>query len=277
MTDQLNESVNTDMEDDLEVDENEDLEGDDEDLESDADIEGAEEGTAEVSTEGEKKPRKPRTTNYYGIAHDGSVLTFHGTREGARQWASDELPQYGLHEIAFFHRRSFWWLLVTGAGAGEHQIEGDVENVPGAILAAFEASGGKSVPVGTRRPRSKYKFEAQTKLERHVLKWAKGTGDVVASFSKILTDGASSGEVSHLVTPEQTTKFYRKYRIEISLLISDAIRNGLIKNAGDFDGWDSSDPLAQKETNQSVLAWFGFEMSAKNLCERAGVPEVAAE
>lgn len=252
MTDELNEG--TAMEQDLET-------TDDADTLADA--------TTETSEE--KKTRKPRTTSYYGLSHDGKVLTFSGTKEDAKVWASDELPQHGLHEIAFFRQRSHWCLLVTGAGAGEHVIDGDVEGVPAAVLDAFEATGGKSVPAG-RKTRSKFKFDAQTKLERHVLKWAKEQEDAVVALNKVLADGCSSNVVEHLVTPEQTAKFYRKYRLEISMLITDAIRAGLISNAAELEGWDASDPLAQKAENQNVLAWFGFEMGAKNLSDRAGVP-----
>lgn len=239
MTEALNESVDTEMTEELDV-------------------------TEETSEE--KAPRKPRTTTYYAFNSEEEVITFSGTKDDAKEWLKENVPPSGNSEISFFRQRSNWWVLMTGEGAGEHMCEED--SVPSSVLAQLDAKPAKTP--GAKR--SKGKFKAETKLERSVMKWAKGQESSVEEvFKDLLVKGCSEGVVKHLDTHEQTTKFYRKHRVEISMLISDCIRNGLIKNAAELEGWDASDPLAQKDSNQNLLAWFGFEVSVKNLCERAGV------
>ena len=71
--------------------------------------------------------------------------------------------------------------------------------------------------------------------------------------------------VSDLIYYTDTTAFYQEHRQEIQALItelSEAVGrpvNGLLR------GWDKSDPFANETTNQNLLAWFGFEETARQL------------
>lgn len=225
------------------------------------------------ATTEDKKERAPRTTTYYGFNGEEQLITFQGTREEAKAWSKDHLLTAGTTTMAFFRQRQKWCVLLTGEGAGEHAVEDD--GVPEAVNASFVATGGKVKAPGKRGPRSKVKFKASTKLERHVLKWGKEHAEgVVEAFKKVNDGHISTGYVEHLQTPEQTLKFYKKYRIEINMLLTDAVRAELIGGASDLEGWDSTDPLAQRATNQNILAWFGFELSVRNMMTSAGL-EVA--
>lgn len=226
----------------------------------------------ETENSEETKTRAPRTTTYYGFDAEEHLVTFVGTRDQAKDWSEGNLLTFGTTTLAFFRQRQNWWVLLTGEGGGEHQVVG---TVPEAVEAAFTANGGKSKKPGKKR--SKFKFKAATKLERHVVRWAKekaeaSEGTVADVLSHLVSNGAEN-YVEHLADSAAKLKFYKKYRIEISMLITDAIRSGLIETAADLEGWDSSDPLAQHEKNQNILAWFGFEMASRNLTVRAGMVE----
>lgn len=228
----------------------------------------------ENETTEEKKPRAPRTTTYYGFNAEEQLVTFQGTRDQAKDWSEGNLLSSGTTTMAFFRQRSNWWVLLTGEGGGEHQVDG---TVPEAVEAAFAATGGKPAKAGGKhgRKRSKVKFTAETKLERHVLRWAKDAGSEDESGTlgvfTVLHNKGCSELVEHLKETKDALKFYKKYRIEINMLIMDAMREGLIKTAADLEGWDAKDPLAQGTANQTTLAHFGFEVAARNICARAGV------
>lgn len=226
--------------------------------------------TVDNETAEEKKTRAPRTTTYYGFDAEDKLVSFVGTRDQAKDWSEANLMQYGTTTLAYFRQRQNWWALLTGEGGGEHQVEG---SVPEAVEAAFAATGGKASKPGKKR--SKVKFKAVTKLERHVLRWAKEAGSEVESgtlgaFTDLQAKGCTD-IVDHLKESKDALKFYKKYRIEINMLVTDAMREGLIQNAADLEGWDASDPLAQGAANQTTLAHFGFEVAARNICTRAGV------
>jgi len=114
----------------------------------------------------------------------------------------------------------------------------------------------------------------QTKLERHVAKWlraqAKDCGDTIQGvYHDLMEGGCRSGMVSHLIYYDHTIKFYRSYRVEINQLLTSAMCDfGSCSPVDIFgDKWDTDDPLACATTNQNLLAWFGFEETARLLCE----------
>ena len=120
------------------------------------------------------------------------------------------------------------------------------------------------------------KLEPETKLERHVTRWliseAKDRDDGIEGVLSDLAHGCSSGIVRHLIRTIECARFYRAHRADIDALVKD-----LCKSTGqDFSrsvsrnaGWDSSDPFARDDHNQTILAWFGFEEAARNLAARA--------
>ena len=120
--------------------------------------------------------------------------------------------------------------------------------------------------------------EAQTPLEKHVKAWINRTAQdyngsgVRGVIEDLFQGGCQSGMVSHLIYYHDTLKFYRRYRSYIGDLLSDAIENtggGPSEVFG--EKWDNTDPLASETQNQNLLAWFGFEETARILASRAGL------
>lgn len=124
--------------------------------------------------------------------------------------------------------------------------------------------------------------EAKTRLERHVQHWInRKAQDYNSGCEGVLKDlfygGCSSGIVSHLVYTSDCVKFFRMHRAEISTLLKETM-----DSTGETDlskifsnpncmTWDAEDPLALESGNQNILAWFGFEETARNLAGRNGI------
>jgi hypothetical protein len=119
---------------------------------------------------------------------------------------------------------------------------------------------------------------ATTKLERAALRWINGraadyeTG-AAGAVKDLLCGGCQSGMVSELIYYRDTVKFYRKHKTDISALLKDVLENSGCKGPAELfgDKWESNDPLASDDMNQNLLAWFGFEEAARNVCSRAGL------
>lgn len=115
---------------------------------------------------------------------------------------------------------------------------------------------------------------AKTRLERNVQKWVnEQAAEYDSGAEGVLKDlfygGCASGMVGHLIYYADTLKFFATHRREISALLSE-----LVANTGDSpeklfgDKWDKLDPLAQETQNRNLLAWFGFEETARHLADR---------
>lgn len=115
---------------------------------------------------------------------------------------------------------------------------------------------------------------AKTRLERHVQNWINehSTGyesGVEGVLKDLFEGGCQSGMVGHLIYYIDTVKFFQTHRREISALLSE-----LIADTGEppeklfGDKWDKSDPFAQETLNRNLLAWFGFEETARHLAGR---------
>ncbi|MBU6231368.1 hypothetical protein KGP36_01765 [Patescibacteria group bacterium] len=120
---------------------------------------------------------------------------------------------------------------------------------------------------------------AKTRLERHVQKWlnerAKDYPDdgVQGVLKDLFHGGCESGIVSHLIYYTDTVKFFQTHRREISELLAEAEISGGWCNPAHMFGekWDKADPLAQEDQNRNLLAWFGFEETARRLAERNNI------
>jgi hypothetical protein len=115
---------------------------------------------------------------------------------------------------------------------------------------------------------------ASTRLERHVQRWINDrANDYESGVEGVLKDlmygGCQSGMVGHLVYYTDTLKFFATHRREISAMLTEAMQNygGNVKSVFG-EKWDDSDPLAQETQNRNLLAWFGFEETARNLASR---------
>jgi len=106
-----------------------------------------------------------------------------------------------------------------------------------------------------------------TSLETTVQSWIDHQKEegYTSALSDLMEHGCQSGMVSDLIYYTDTTAFYKEHKKEIQALItelSEAVGrpvNGLLR------GWDKSDPFANETTNQNLLAWFGFEETARQL------------
>lgn len=123
---------------------------------------------------------------------------------------------------------------------------------------------------------------ATTRLERNVQRWANERAEDYENGAEgVLKDlfygGCSSGMVSHLISTPECEKFFQAHRREISNLLKQTM-----EESGEHDAakifcnsnamtWDAEDPLAQESGNRNILAWFGFEETARRLADRNGI------
>jgi hypothetical protein len=120
---------------------------------------------------------------------------------------------------------------------------------------------------------------AATPLERHVQAWINAQaqdfdeGGATGVLLDLQKGGCESGYVGHLIYYTDTVKFFKKYKTEISALLSNVLEDfgGNPVDVFGKEKWDSTDPLAMDTQNQNLLAWFGFEETAHRLASRNGV------
>jgi hypothetical protein len=116
---------------------------------------------------------------------------------------------------------------------------------------------------------------ATTKLEKAVQRiinaHAPNYGDGVWGFQRDLEQGGCvSGLVSELIYYADTLPFYRKHKKEIDELVYCLCEETGQHPADLFTGWEKSDSFAVETHNQNLLAWVGFEETAREL---SGVPK----
>jgi len=123
------------------------------------------------------------------------------------------------------------------------------------------------------------KTEGETPLQKHVRCWINrmaadypDTG-VKGVLEDLFHGGCQSGYVGHLVYYTDTVRFYKKHLDEIDALLKEMFEaTGFYSPQRLFgDKWDEDDPLANTEMNQNLLAWFGFEATARNVAGLHGI------
>ena len=108
-------------------------------------------------------------------------------------------------------------------------------------------------------------------LEKFVSNWINEKaedydGDVGGVLRDLFYGGCQSGYVGELVYYTDTVAFYREHQRDIDRLLYELCEECDLTPAGLFgDNWDSEDPLARDTMNQNLLAWFGFEETARRL------------
>lgn len=121
---------------------------------------------------------------------------------------------------------------------------------------------------------------AETSLDRSVLKWINSkAGDYDKTGAKgvledLMQGGCASGIVNDLIYTTDCVRFYKRHQKEIDALLKETM-----DESGEYDpaklfqrsNWDVEDPLAREDQNQNILAWFGFEETARKLADRAGI------
>ena len=112
-----------------------------------------------------------------------------------------------------------------------------------------------------------------SKLEKRVAAWLRKEGKEYSNkeqgiYDDLVYGGCASGIVGYLCYYVDTVKFYKRYRNEISKLLYEVLKSTGCSVSELFgDSWNEEDPLALDYYNQNVLAWFGFEETARRLME----------
>lgn len=119
------------------------------------------------------------------------------------------------------------------------------------------------------------KRQQETKLERVVRYWLNSRAadyeDGWKGAYKDLQHGCATGIVSTLIYYSDTVKFYKRHREEIDGLLAEMLDSTGSTVAELFgERWASYDPLGRSEENQNLLAWFGFEETARKIAEENG-------
>lgn len=116
---------------------------------------------------------------------------------------------------------------------------------------------------------------AETKLEKAVQEeinhHVDDYEDGAKGFLKDLAyGGCQSGMVGSLIYYHDTLKFYKRNKGEINSLLREMLDETGVKSPSELfgDKWDSEDIFAEEQTNQNLLAWFGFEETANRLANR---------
>lgn len=117
---------------------------------------------------------------------------------------------------------------------------------------------------------------ADTDLEKAVLQWINKNAEnyengVIGVAKDLFYGGCASGMVSEMCYYSDTVKFYNEHQKDIDQLLADLIDSTGESVSSLFKDWDESDPLCRDTNNQNLLAWFGFEEAARNICDRAGI------
>ena len=112
----------------------------------------------------------------------------------------------------------------------------------------------------------------ETKLERHVARWLMNKGTEYdnkeeCAYDDLMQGGCQSGIVGHLIYHDDTCRFFLKHRAEINALLAELLDGTGCTIPELFRYWEKEDPLATETNNRNILAWFGFEETARKLME----------
>ena len=109
-----------------------------------------------------------------------------------------------------------------------------------------------------------------TPLETAVHDWYQSEVEdgYTTAIDDLLKHGCQSGMVSELIYYKDTTAFYREHKKEIWRLLDELLDDtGLERTQDLLRDWDGSDRWAEETPNQNLLAWFGFEETARRMHE----------
>lgn len=116
---------------------------------------------------------------------------------------------------------------------------------------------------------------AKTKLEKIVQAtindYAEGYDTGAKGFLKdLMYGGCQSGMVGNLIYYNDTLKFYKTHKTEITTLLKEILSEMGFKSPQELFGnkWEEEDIFAEETNNQNLLAWFGFEETARKLAEK---------
>jgi hypothetical protein len=81
----------------------------------------------------------------------------------------------------------------------------------------------------------------------------------------LLRHGCKSAVEPEMICCYDTTKFYKKYKKEINLLLRELIFSTGLPIEQLLKDWDTDDPLASDTWNQNLLAWVAWEETVYRL------------
>lgn len=119
---------------------------------------------------------------------------------------------------------------------------------------------------------------AKTKLEKAVQPELNSHAQDYDNGAKGFLDdlfqgGCQSGIVGSLIYYKDTIPFYKKHKKEITAMLKENLSETGLKSPAELfgDKWDTEDIFAEETQNQNLLAWFGFEETARHLADRNGI------
>ena len=78
--------------------------------------------------------------------------------------------------------------------------------------------------------------------------------------------------IGSLIYYTDTSAFYNKHEEEIDQMLAKVCVDCGLTPANLFgDKWDNEDFFAKQQSNQNLLAWFGFEETARKLADKNGI------
>ena len=116
--------------------------------------------------------------------------------------------------------------------------------------------------------KTKLEEAVQAEINKHASNYESGAEGFLKD---LMQGGCQSGIVDSLVCCSDTIKFFEKHKDEINELLRDMLSDCGCTVQQLLKDWDSDDPLAMDMHNQNLLAWFGFEETARKLADRNGI------
>ena len=86
-------------------------------------------------------------------------------------------------------------------------------------------------------------------------------------ITDLMQGGCESGLVGGMIYYKDTLPFYQRHKAEINALLTESMDDFGSHNPADVFGknWEDIDPLALYTSNQNLLAWYGFEETARRI------------
>lgn len=97
--------------------------------------------------------------------------------------------------------------------------------------------------------------------------------DLLSHMQDILQHGCQSGIVNDLIYYTDTTKFYKKHKKDIMIMLKESMENiGVSSPAEIFGGkFDTDDYFIEEIQNQNLLAWYAYEETVYNICNELDI------
>lgn len=99
------------------------------------------------------------------------------------------------------------------------------------------------------------------------------TDQVEDFFTDLMNSGCVSGMINSMIDYSDTLKFFNYHKDEINAMVAELVDSiGCECITGLFgDKFDKSDFLCIDQSNQNLLAMFGFEETARKFAEQLGL------